>query len=164
VETLHLALIVLVGVLLGFIVVAVFERLVPLPFLRWFQKRLWNPAFRWPAGFIPSYAVIETIGARSGRARRVPVSGGLRGSTYWLVAQNARAAQYVRNIQANPRVRVKVHGRWRTGTAHLVPSDNPRRRLLRLDPMNGLFLAVSGSDLLTVRIDLEHRSAAPNPR
>ena len=161
-RTVYVVLTVLVAVMLGFIVVAVFERLVPLPFLRSFQKRVVNPGFRWAAGFMPGYAVIETIGARSGQARRVPVGGGLRGSTYWLVAGNGRAAQYVRNIEANPKVRVRVHGRWRTGTAQLLADDDPRRRLLRLNPMNGLFISVSGRDLLTVRIDLEHLSPLRN--
>jgi len=151
-------LIFLAVVTVGFILVAVFERLVPLPLLRSFQRRVINPAFRWAAGFMPGYAVIETIGARSGRARRVPVGGGLRGNNYWLVAGDGRAAQYVRNIEANPKVRVQVHGRWRTGNAHLVPDDNPRRRLWRLNPLNGLFISISGRDLLSVRIDLDPAS------
>jgi deazaflavin-dependent oxidoreductase (nitroreductase family) len=155
VKAFYLVLIVLALVTLGFIFVAVFERLVPLPLLRSFQRRVVNPAFRWVAGFMPGYAVIETIGARSGRARRVPVGGGLRGSAYWLVAGDGRAAQYVRNMEANSKVRVRVHGRWRAGNAHLLPADNPRRRLWRLNPMNGLFISISGRDLLTVRIDLE---------
>jgi hypothetical protein len=58
-------------------------------------------------------------------------------------------------MEANSKVRVRVHGRWRAGNAHLLPADNPRRRLWRLNPMNGLFISVSGRDLLTVRIDLE---------
>jgi deazaflavin-dependent oxidoreductase (nitroreductase family) len=154
-KTFYLVLIVLAGVMLAFILVAVFERLVPLPVLRSFQRRLVNPAFRWAAGFMPGYAVIETIGVRSGRARRVPVGGGLRGDAFWLVAADGQAAQYVQNIQANPRVRVRVHGRWRTGSAHVLPDDAPRRRLRHLNPMNGIFISVSGRDLLTVRIDLE---------
>jgi deazaflavin-dependent oxidoreductase (nitroreductase family) len=155
VKTFYLVLIILAVVMLGFILVALFERLVPLPFLRSFQRRVVNPAFRWAAGFMPGYGVIETIGARSGQARRVPVGGGLRGGAYWLVAADGRAAQYVRNIEAHSKVRVRVHGRWRTGNAHLLPDDDPRRRLWRLNPMNGLFISISGRDLLTVRIDLE---------
>ena len=56
----------------------------------------------------PSYAILETIGRRTGRARRTPVGNGLDGSTFWLVAEHGRRAAYVRNIVANPRVRVKV--------------------------------------------------------
>ena len=159
-KTFYLVLIIFAVVTVSFILVAVFERLVPLPLLRSFQKRVVNPAFRWAAGFVPGYAVIETIGKRSGQARRVPVGGGLRGYNYWLVAGDGRAAQYVRNIEANSKVRVQVHGRWRTGNAHLLPDDNPRRRLWRLNPMNGLFISISGRDLLSVRIDLDPASPA----
>jgi len=155
VKTFYLVLIILAVVTLAFVLVALFERLIPLPLLRSFQRRLVNPAFRWAAGFMPGYAVIETIGARSGQPRRVPVGGGLRGGAFWLVAGDGRAAQYVRNIEANSEVRVQVHGRWRTGNAHLLPDDNPHRRLWRLNPMNGLFISVAGRDLLTVRIDLD---------
>jgi deazaflavin-dependent oxidoreductase (nitroreductase family) len=163
VKTVYVVLIVLAAVTLGFILVAVFERLVPLAFLRSFQKRVVNPGFRWAAGFMPGYAVIETIGARSRQARQVPVGGGLRGSAYWLVAADGRAAQYVRNMEANPKVRVRVHGRWRTGTAHLLQDDSARRRLLRLNPMNSLFISVSGRDLLTVRIDLDPLTPGRHP-
>ena len=159
-KTFYLVLIIFAVVTVSFILVAVFERLVPLPLLRSFQKRVVNPAFRWAAGFVPGYAVIETIGKRSGQARRVPVGGGLRRDAYWLVAGDGRAAQYVRNIEANSKVRVQVHGRWRTGNAHLLPDDNPRRRLWRLNPMNGLFISISGRDLLSVRIDLDPASPA----
>ena len=155
VKTFYLVLIVLAAVVVAFLLVAVFERLVPMQLLRSFQKYVVNPSFRWAAGFVPGYAVIETIGRRSGRARRVPVGGGLRGDTFWLVAADGRAAQYVRNIEASPKVRVRVHGRWRTGNAHMLPNDNPRRRMWRLNPVNGLFIWVSGRDLLTVRIDIE---------
>lgn len=50
-------------------------------------------------------------------------------------------AGYVRNIAQNPRVRVKVrqgiHAAWLSGTAHLLPEDDPRERqrwLARFDP------------------------------
>jgi deazaflavin-dependent oxidoreductase (nitroreductase family) len=151
----YLVLIVLAAVALAFVLIAVFERVVPLPVLRSFQKHVVNPLFRWAAGVMPGYAVIETIGRRSGRARRVPVGGGLRGDAFWLVAADGRAAQYVRNIEANPRVRVRVHGRWRAGNARVLPDDDPRRRMWRLNPANGLFIRVSGRSLLTVRIDLD---------
>ena len=73
----------------------------------------------------------------------------------WLVAANASDAHYIRNIKANPDVRVRIRGRWRSGVAHLVPEDDARRRAIRLNPLNGLFVAIASSDLVTVRIDLE---------
>jgi hypothetical protein len=29
------------------------------------------------------------------------------------------------DIEANPRVRLRVHGSWRTGTAHVLTEDSP---------------------------------------
>ena len=47
----------------------------------------------------------------------------------WIVAEHGRHAAYVQNIEANPRVRVLVAGRRRSGSAHLVQDDDPRQRL-----------------------------------
>lgn len=47
------------------------------------------------------------------------------------MAQRGRSADWVRNIEANPRVRVRVsglHAGWRAGTAHITDGDDPRRR------------------------------------
>ena len=73
------------------------------------------------------WALLETTGRRSGQPRRVPVGNGLRGPHFWIVAEHGRHAHYVRNIEHDPRVRVKVGRRWRTGTAHVLPDDDPRR-------------------------------------
>jgi deazaflavin-dependent oxidoreductase (nitroreductase family) len=83
------------------------------------------------------------------------VGGALRGASYWLVAGDARHSQYVKNITADPRVRVKVHGRWRTGTAVVCTDDDAGKRLLRLNPLNSVFVAIAGRDPVTVRIDLQ---------
>jgi len=80
----------------------------------------------------PSYAILETTGRRTGAPRRTPVGNGLDGSTFWIVAEHGRRAAYVRNLIANPRVRVKVGRRWRSGTAHPVPDDDPRERQRRI--------------------------------
>jgi hypothetical protein len=49
------------------------------------------------------------------------VCDGLEGERFWLIAQRGRDADWVRNIEHNPRVRVKVsgtHAFWRA--AHRV--------------------------------------------
>lgn len=139
--------------------IAVFERVVPRPVLRVFQRYWSIPSFKYTGGYLFGFGVIETIGRRTRQPRRTPVGGRLRGDTFWFIAANGRTTQYVKNIEANPRVRVQVHGRWRTGTAHLLPDDNVRRRLLRLNPVNSLFIWIAGRALLTVRIDLEPTQA-----
>src|SRR5436305_7081210 len=96
--------------------------------------RLINPPIRLllSKGFVPrSYALLETIGRRSGLPRVTPVGNGLTGDTFWVVAEHGRRAAYVRNIESNPRVRVKVRtgfmrSAWRSGTAHIVTDDDPR--------------------------------------
>jgi deazaflavin-dependent oxidoreductase (nitroreductase family) len=106
-------------------------------------------------GHLPGQAVIQTAGWRSGLPRLTPVGGRIVDSSFWLVADHGFNSNYVRNIQANPRVRVQVDGRWRRGTAVLLVDDDARRRLRQLPWTNSLLVRLLGTDLLTVRIDLE---------
>lgn len=128
------------------------------------QKRLFNPSVRaaLERGLpIPGYALLETTGRKSGLPRRTPVGDGRDGDTFWIVSEHGRKSAYVRNIEADPRVRVRIRGRWHTGTAHLLPDDDPRerqRRLGRARPgsrLNAAAVRTFGTDLLTVRIDLD---------
>jgi deazaflavin-dependent oxidoreductase (nitroreductase family) len=119
------------------------------------QRHVVNPVARRVARFLPGQAVVETIGRRSGQPRRTPVGGRRDGDSFWLVSEFGRQSQYIRNIEANPRVRVRLGGRWHAGTAVLLDEDDPRARLRRLPPLNGLVVRIVGVDLLTVRIDLD---------
>ena len=137
--------------------------------VRALQQRLINPPIRFllSRGFVPrAYALLETTGRRSGKKRVTPVGNGLEGDIFWIVAEHGRHAGYVRNIEAHPRVRVKVpegflRSRWRVGTAQLLPDDDPleRQRLLiegeRSRRMNARVVRAMGTELLTVRIDLD---------
>lgn len=134
------------------VVIPLLERVVPPRVLRAYWHAI-NPLWMPTAGLLPGFGIVETIGRRTGRRHRVPVGGRLSGDSFWFVAANGRNADYVRNMEAEPRVRVKVRGRWRDGTAHLCADDNARRRLLRLNPLNSVFVSIAGRELLTVRID-----------
>src|SRR5687768_15318702 len=102
------------------------------------------------------WALLETTGRRSGQRRRVPVGNGLRGEHFWIVAEHGRHAAYVRNLEHEPRVRVKVGRRWHTGTAHVLDDDDPRARLRWLGrPLNDAGLRLMASEMLVVRIDLD---------
>jgi deazaflavin-dependent oxidoreductase (nitroreductase family) len=109
---------------------------------------------------LPGWAILETTGRRTGRPRQTPVGNGLVGDTFWIVAEHGRDAGYVRNIEADPRVRVFVGGRWRSGVARVLPEDDPFDRQRQLAHghvgrrLNALFVRLAGTDLLTVRIDL----------
>lgn len=133
-----------------------------------FQKYVANPPLKalLRVGVMPpSVVLLETVGRRSGKPRRTPVGDGRVGDTLWIVAEHGRRSGYVRNIEANPRVRVRVREglrpRWRTGTAHLMPADDPltrQRWLAKRRPMsrvNAPAVRAMGTELLTVRVDLD---------
>lgn len=110
---------------------------------------------------VPGTAILETVGRRSGQARRTPVTDGLDGQTFWIVAEHGGGAAYVRNIEANPRVRVRIGRKWRTGTARALPGDDPQarlkaiRRTRRRSTVNAATVALMQTDLLTLRVDLD---------
>jgi deazaflavin-dependent oxidoreductase (nitroreductase family) len=118
-------------------------------------KYLANPIVERLAGHVPWWALLETAGRRTGKPRRNPVGNGLQGDTFWIVADHGHHADYVKNIKANPRVRVRVGGRWRSGTAHVLPDDDPLERQKQMRLVNAMIVRAVGTDLLTVRIDLD---------
>jgi deazaflavin-dependent oxidoreductase (nitroreductase family) len=135
-----------------------------------FQKYVLNPPNKlvFALGIaLPGRALLETIGRKTGKPRRTPVGDGRVGGQFWIVAEHGMQAGYVRNIAQNQRVRLKVrdgmHAEWRTGTAHLLPDDDPRERqrwLARVRPStrsNAAIVRLLGTQLLTVRIDLDEK-------
>jgi deazaflavin-dependent oxidoreductase (nitroreductase family) len=123
------------------------------------QVRVFNPPVRALAarGLLPGVAVLETTGRRSGEPRRTPVSNGYEAATntFWIVAEMGHKAAYVRNIEAEPRVRVRVRGRWRAGTANVLDGDDPRARLRSMSRLNARGVRAMGTALLVVRVDLD---------
>lgn len=142
---------------------------------------LQNRVFNRPARFLlsrglapPTYALLETTGRRTGRARQVPVANGLLGDTFWLIAGLGEDAQYVLNIQANPHVRVKARPArlrdglrmsWRSGTAYILREDDARERHRQIGEgrpgyqLDGILLralsSLGSGRMLTIRIDLD---------
>jgi deazaflavin-dependent oxidoreductase (nitroreductase family) len=114
------------------------------------QRHVANPITR----RLPFQPVLETTGRTSGLPRRTPLGGRRVGDSFWLVSEFGERSQYVRNIKADPRVRVRIRGRWHTGTAHLLPDDDPVARLRSLPRLNSAGVRVLGTGLLTVRVDL----------
>lgn len=104
----------------------------------------------------PGVALLETTGCKTGQPRRTPIGRCLDGDTFWIVAEHGRKAAYVHNIQADPRVRLKIGRRWRTGTAHPMPDDDPIARQLKMGKRgNAAVVRMMGTDLMTVRIELD---------
>jgi deazaflavin-dependent oxidoreductase (nitroreductase family) len=119
----------------------------------------------------PGDALLETTGRQTGRPRVTPVCDCLEGDTFWIIVQDGRGADYVKNIEADPRVRVKGSlsrdDGWRAGTAHILDDDDPAERVRVLSRGNRwrrLCLQASGglgASPMTVRIDLELQSRKP---
>lgn len=117
-----------------------------------FQRRL-NAVVR----RLPGQTLLETTGRVSGLPRRTPVGGRREGDSFWLVSEFGERSQYIRNIRADPRVRVRLRGRWYAGTARLLPDDDPLARLRRLPRFNSMAVRAMGvgTGHLTVRVELE---------
>ncbi len=124
-------------------------------FVAVFQRHLVNPVAR----RLPSQVLLETRGRRSGLPRHTPLGGRRIGDAFWFVSEYGVRSDYIRNITADPHVRVRIRGRWYSGIAHLVPEDDARRRLRQLPRFNSAGVRVVGGDLLTVRVDLDAAAA-----
>jgi deazaflavin-dependent oxidoreductase (nitroreductase family) len=124
--------------------------------------KLVNPVVRAAARAgipLPPVVILETRGRKSGQPRRVPVGRALEGDTLWVVAEHGRKAAYVKNIEADPHVRVRVGRRWRPGLAHVLHDDDWRLRQRQVpNKLNSAVVRLMGTEHLTIRIDLE---AAP---
>jgi deazaflavin-dependent oxidoreductase (nitroreductase family) len=126
-----------------------------------FQRFVLNPVSKLFAGYLPGLLLLETTGRRSGRIRRTPVGGHREGETIWVVSEHGRRAGYIHNIAADPKVRVRIGGRWRTATATLLPDDDARKRLRWT--YNDVMIRLVGTDLQTVRIDLDPEASRAAP-
>jgi deazaflavin-dependent oxidoreductase (nitroreductase family) len=128
------------------------------------SSKLLNPLVRAAARTglpLPIVVILETTGRRSGEPRRIPVGKALVGDTLWVVSEHGRKAAFVRNIEANPRVRVRAGRHWRTGTASVLPDDDWRARQRRIpNRLNSAIVRLAGTDPVTVRVDLD-RPASP---
>jgi deazaflavin-dependent oxidoreductase (nitroreductase family) len=73
------------------------------------QKYVLNPPIKllFAMGVAPpGYALVETTGRTTGKARRTPVGDARVGKQFWIVAEHGMKAGYVRNLVRHPRVHV----------------------------------------------------------
>lgn len=115
------------------------------------QRAVINPLVR-KSGSVP---MLETIGRKSGLPRQTPIGGKRRGGSFWMVSEHGYQSDYVRNIQANPAVRVRIRGVWHAGTAVLLPDDDTDARLTELGGVNSVGVRLAGTERLTIRIDFD---------
>lgn len=114
------------------------------------QRTVVNPLAR----LAPTQILLETTGRVSGQPRQTPIGGARVGDEFWFVSEYGRKSQYVRNILADPQVRIRLRGHWHTGTATLLDDDDAVARLRTLPKANSAAVRVVGTQLLTIRVDL----------
>jgi deazaflavin-dependent oxidoreductase (nitroreductase family) len=167
------------ALLLANLVLTARSRRVKILIVRTLQRWTINPLMRLLIGIGINplgLAILETRGRMSGQPRRTPVGNGRAGTTFWIIAEHGAHAGYVRNIQHDPRVRVRLRMGWRhrwvPGIAEILPDDDAlarQRRIIRWRPLralNAMNVRVLGTDLLTVRVQLlpgQTRPARPHP-
>jgi deazaflavin-dependent oxidoreductase (nitroreductase family) len=156
------------GIYLALLLLTVCSRRAKVLLVRTVQRYTINPLMRLllAIGINPlGVAILETRGHRTGKIRRVPVGNGRKGEEFWIIAEHGIRAGYVRNIQHDPRVRVRLRiglrYRWVPGIATVRPDDDPlarQRRIIAWHPLralNAINVRVLGADLLTVHVQLD---------
>src|SRR4051794_41636751 len=122
-----------------------------------FQRYVLNPPMKaavW-LGLVSGHMLVETVGRGSGKRRRTVVGCHVDGDTVWVVAEQGRHAGYVRNIEAHPQVRLRLHRRWVPAVGSVLDGDDPGARLdAHFDPKHAALVRRAGTELLTVRFDL----------
>jgi deazaflavin-dependent oxidoreductase (nitroreductase family) len=109
-----------------------------------------------------SVCELETIGRRTGRPRPIEIwfAADATRDRIYLLAGGRERAHWVRNIRADPRVRVRLGHRWFDGAAAEIeggPDDGIARRLLAAKYqgwIDGASLSSWARDSLPVAIDL----------
>ncbi len=115
--------------------------------------RTFNPLARVFAGIIPLWWLVETTGNKTGRIRHTPVAyGPYDGSEALVLAVQGEHSGWVRNLQANPQVRLRRLGRWRAGVASVHPVTDAD--VARFSTYARFGLRLAGEDPVLVRIAL----------
>ncbi len=102
---------------------------------------------------------LETVGRKSGEARRVPVAARFDDAGAWVISQHGRRSGWALNVADDPHVRVRQGNQWRSGIARFVPDDDPTARVRTfatsplLSPIVAATFRALQSDPISVRID-----------
>ena len=76
---------------------------------------------------------LQTIGRTSGRPRTIEIWFATDGTRIYLLAGGRERAHWVRNLRADPRVRVRIGGRTIDARARVIsgePGETEARRML----------------------------------
>ena len=123
---------------------------------RAFGRYLLNPAVKGMSklGLRTALATeLETIGRKTGQARRVPVSAQFDDKGAWVISQHGTRSGWGRNIVDNPNIRVRQGNKWRTGVATLRPDDDVVARGRQFGRLGASVVKALETTPVSVRID-----------
>ena len=116
-------------------------------------RKIGNPLRMWPllVGLpSPPYTrknavIVETIGRRSGKRRRLPVGMLEDNGKVIVVVEDGLHALWVRNALANDgRLRIFLHGKWRDARLQPLEGD-PEEYLERMNRVHAAFVHAESS-------------------
>jgi deazaflavin-dependent oxidoreductase (nitroreductase family) len=99
--------------------------------------------------------IVETIGRRSGKRRRVPVGFLEEGGRLIVVAEDGISSSWVRNaLDREGRLRVFLRGNWRQARLRPVAGD-PEDYLARMGRVHAAFVRMESSTPALIEISPE---------
>jgi len=89
--------------------------------------------------------IVETVGRRSGKRRRIPVGYLDDGGRIIVVVEDGTCANWVRNALANDgRLRVHLRGEWRPARLQILDED-PETCLRRMNRAHAAFVRLEST-------------------
>jgi len=96
--------------------------------------------------------IVETVGHRSGKRRRIPVGYLDDGERIIVVVEDGSRAYWVRNAVANDgRLRIHLRGAWRPAHLQILDAD-PDSYLSRMNRVHAAFVRVESTTPAVVEI------------
>ena len=96
--------------------------------------------------------IVETVGHRSGKRRRIPVGYLDDGGRIIVVVEDGSRAQWVRNAFENDgRLRIHLRGAWRPARLQILDAD-PDSYLSRMNRVHAAFVRVESTTPAVVEI------------
>jgi deazaflavin-dependent oxidoreductase (nitroreductase family) len=96
---------------------------------------------------------LETIGRKTGQARRVPVSAQFDDNGAWLISQHGTRSGWGRNIADNPKIRLRQGKQWRAGVATFRPDDDVVARGRKFGRLGAKMVKALETTPVSVRIE-----------
>jgi deazaflavin-dependent oxidoreductase (nitroreductase family) len=91
-----------------------------------------SPGQQWPARWAGEpFLYLTTTGRRTGRPHRIEIWFAAHEGRLYLLSGGRERADWVRNLQAKPRVAVELGDETRVGVAHVLEAGAPDDQLAR---------------------------------